>query len=342
MKMNNLLSGRGIFPMLIITILVCCAFTNPVFTKSPVAISGSFGVKKGKVIGKVTTVDGKPIERVTVTALGVDQKTVTDFQGTFILKSVPIDAELVFSFIGMKTVKIKADFEKLMSVQLEMATIDLPKIIIRPEEEKTTLFVASDEFGVRIKGMLDNKLPLFVLDGKEISKSEFNTLNADYIDQITLLKDSTEIRKYSEKGKNGVILITSKKIISTPAPVGKLSDIMITTDESKKEKKFAVAEQMPQFPGSESRMKYYFETYTNYPKQAKTDKLEGTVQVSFVISNTGKVEKVRVLKGIHPSLDSEVARVVSSMPYWKPGIQNDRPVDVNYSIPIEFSLKADK
>ena len=52
--------------------------------------------------------------------------------------------------------------------------------------------------------------PLFIVDGKEVTSSIMSALDANKIESMTVLKgkDATDI--YSEKGKNGVILITLK------------------------------------------------------------------------------------------------------------------------------------
>ena len=56
------------------------------------------------------------------------------------------------------------------------------------------------------------------------------------------------------------------------------------------------------------------------------------------MSNTGKVKNAEVRKPVHPLLDAEAKRVISSMPDWKPGTQAGKPVDVRYKVPVEFKL----
>jgi hypothetical protein len=51
--------------------------------------------------------------------------------------------------------------------------------------------------------------PLFVIDGKEVKT--IKNLNPNNIKSITVLKDGTAEKKYGEKGKSGVIEITTKK-----------------------------------------------------------------------------------------------------------------------------------
>ena len=54
-------------------------------------------------------------------------------------------------------------------------------------------------------------IPLYIIDGKEVSEEEFSKLNVEDIESCSVLKDAAAIEKYAEKGKNGVVIITLKK-----------------------------------------------------------------------------------------------------------------------------------
>jgi TonB-dependent SusC/RagA subfamily outer membrane receptor len=56
---------------------------------------------------------------------------------------------------------------------------------------------------------IDN--PLFIVDGKIVSKKEFNQLSPDNIENLSVLKNKSAIQMYGEQAKNGVIIITTKK-----------------------------------------------------------------------------------------------------------------------------------
>ncbi|MEB0303129.1 energy transducer TonB, partial [Mucilaginibacter sp. 5C4] len=45
--------------------------------------------------------------------------------------------------------------------------------------------------------------------------------------------------------------------------------------------------------------------------------------------------------GIGSGCDEEAIRVLKRSPRWKPGIQNGRPVRVQYSIPVNFTLASE-
>ena len=342
-KIDSPLEKLTMLMVLPLITLVFYAFAKPEYSEPSASQSEnvSMAAKKGKVYGKVTSVDGNFLLAATVVIKGTTEGTVTDVFGNYMLKSVPADAELVFSYVGLKTVQIKPVFDQPVNVKMDIAVIGLQKIVVSPEPESTILSVTSDEFGITIKGIIDNNPPLYVLDGRVIERSEFNKIGADNIETISVLKDSSELNKYGDKAKNGVLIITSKKIVPAPSAFS-LTDIKLPGTEVRKQKKpaFTAVEQMPQFPGGEKRMTYYFSEYTKYPKQAKADKKEGVVLVSFAVGKNGSVEKVKILKGAYPALDDEAVRIVRSMPYWTPGKQNGNPVEVYYTIPVEFSLAA--
>ena len=57
---------------------------------------------------------------------------------------------------------------------------------------------------------LGNTAPLFIADGKIISKEEFSKLQPETIESVTVLKDKNSTELYGEKAKNGVLLIKTK------------------------------------------------------------------------------------------------------------------------------------
>ena len=54
---------------------------------------------------------------------------------------------------------------------------------------------------------------LYIVDGKEVDMYFVNRIDPNDIEAVTVLKESTSVELYGEKGKNGVILITLKKPI---------------------------------------------------------------------------------------------------------------------------------
>lgn len=98
---------------------------------------------------------------------------------------------------------------------------------------------------------------------------------------------------------------------------------------------------MPAFPGGESALFKYLQANINYPYGAKENGIKGTVIVGFIIDVTGKPTMLSILKGIRggKDLEAEAMRVIASMPSWSVGMQNNKPVNVQFSLPVRFDLR---
>ena len=103
---------------------------------------------------------------------------------------------------------------------------------------------------------------------------------------------------------------------------------------------FQLVEEKPSFQGGDANQ---FSKWVNsrlvYPEIAKENGVQGRVTLQFTVEKDGSVTKVKVLRGVDPSLDKEAVRVVSMSPKWKPGKQRDRAVAVTYNFPVIFQLR---
>jgi len=105
------------------------------------------------------------------------------------------------------------------------------------------------------------------------------------------------------------------------------------------EEVFYIVENMPKFRGNEAKMfRVWISENVKYPKEAAKEEIEGKVIVSFVVNKYGDVVNVTIEKAVNPYLDSEAIRVVESSPKWKPGKQNGKAVNVQFTFPINFVL----
>ncbi len=102
---------------------------------------------------------------------------------------------------------------------------------------------------------------------------------------------------------------------------------------------FITVEEMPSFPGGDAELLKYIGENTVYPEIAKENNIQGRVFLRFCVTSKGTVDRVEVTRGVDPSLDAEAIRVIKSLPLWKPGKQGGKPVNVWYSIPVNFTLK---
>ena len=105
------------------------------------------------------------------------------------------------------------------------------------------------------------------------------------------------------------------------------------------DKVYLACENAPTFPGGTHAMYKYLAGNIKYPDEAKAAGKQGRVIVQFVVRKDGSVSDVSVAKSAgNLLLDNEAVRVVSSMPKWNPGTQGGKPVNVQYTIPVQFNL----
>ena len=89
--------------------------------------------------------------------------------------------------------------------------------------------------------------------------------------------------------------------------------------------------------GIESVQKYVQEKLT-YPPEAKASKIQGKVMVQWIVNEKGEVTNVKIVRGVTKELDQEAFDIISSMPDWKPGIKDGKPVKVQFTMPILFKI----
>ncbi len=102
---------------------------------------------------------------------------------------------------------------------------------------------------------------------------------------------------------------------------------------------FFIVESMPEFPGGEYALRKYIANNIKYPESAQKEGIQGRVYVTFVVDKEGNIVNTKIARGVDPSLDREALRVVNSLPAWKPGVQRGEPVNVSYTVPINFALQ---
>ncbi|WP_062543885.1 DUF1684 domain-containing protein [Rufibacter tibetensis] len=95
---------------------------------------------------------------------------------------------------------------------------------------------------------------------------------------------------------------------------------------------------LPEFPGGQKAM-FAFMTRKFKPSKAVWKaRINGKEIVSFIVEKDGTVSNVESVESLHLDIFAEVARVVGTMPKWKPGTQNGVPVPVKYTIPFKIII----
>jgi len=102
--------------------------------------------------------------------------------------------------------------------------------------------------------------------------------------------------------------------------------------------KAEIIEQLPEFPGGISALVTWLTKNLRYPAQAKRNKIQGKVVVSFVINKDGTISNAKVERSAHKLLDAEALRVVGLMPRWKPGRDEKGICRTLFAIPVVFQL----
>lgn len=198
------------------------------------------------VKGKVVDQHNEPVIGATV---GVDKgkaKTVTDIDGNFTLQ-VPANAQIVVNYIGMKPATQNVGGRREINFVLQDDVNQLADVVVvgygtqkrgsitgsvaavkgdemvRTKNENPQNMLTGRVAGVRVwqkssePGSYNNNFdvrgmgtPLVIIDGVPRDMSDFQRMNADDIQDISVLKDASA-SIYGLRSANGVVLVTTKK-----------------------------------------------------------------------------------------------------------------------------------
>lgn len=224
--------------------------TKRLFTLLALIIMSLTVMAQQQVKGVVSDSKGEPIVGATVYVTGQDKAhgTVTDVDGVFELKGLTGNEVLEVSYIGYLPQKVKIAKRKNLSITLAEDTKVLDDVVVvgygtqkkglvtsavstlKGDDVLTTTSTntvsriqgkvsglgirqntgepGSDDFSINVRGFGE---PIFIVDGTErISASDFNRMNPEDIDNISVLKDGSAA-VYGMNAGNGVVLITTKK-----------------------------------------------------------------------------------------------------------------------------------
>ena len=98
------------------------------------------------------------------------------------------------------------------------------------------------------------------------------------------------------------------------------------------------ADLMPVFFGGDYALRSFMQSNNRYPAEALRADVQGTVYVSFVINENGRITNPIIVKGIGFGLDEEAVRLVKMMPEWSPAELGGKPIKMVVTLPIRFRL----
>ena len=201
-----------------------------------------------EITGTVVDETGETVIGATVVEKGTSNGTVTDFDGNFVIKVNP-GATLVVSYIGYEKMEVIA--ENGMTITLKDNAVELKELVVtgyqvQRKADLTGAVAVMDLKGpisesdpnmlnsmqgklsgvdivtdaapgggsstIRVRGMSTVNAcdPLYVIDGVATNEN-LNSLNANDIESIQVLKDASSASIYGSRAANGVIIITTKK-----------------------------------------------------------------------------------------------------------------------------------
>ncbi len=115
-----------------------------------------------------------------------------------------------------------------------------------------------------------------------------------------------------------------------------------STDEHNKTSDYIIVETQPQYKGGIEAFSRYLSSNISYPYHAKLNNITGKVYCQFVVERDGSLTDFKVVRSPDVELSREALRVLKQSPNWIPCIQHGQPVRVMYTIPINFTLGAQR
>ena len=211
-------------------------------------------------------------------------------------------------------------------------------VLLSPESDRTNRKSSPDSGG--------KPGPIFVVDGVE--QASIDDIDPNTIERISVLKNQSSIAVYGSRGKNGVIVVTTKgagKPATDEVVFNEKTGSVEITSASTEDMPFLIAEKMPLFQGGNlNAFRTWVQEHLQYPAEAVKRNIQGRVVVTFTIEKDGSVSNIQILQSPDKLLADEARRVIASSPAgaWTPGEQRGEKVSVKYTLPVDFRTKTEK
>ena len=175
---------------------------------------------QSEISGSVVDASGETIIGATVMEKGTSNGTITDFDGNFTIK-VSEGTILVVSYIGYQTQEVPAyqtqevPAQQGMKVTLKDDAEVLQEVVVTGYQVQRKSDLTGSVGVVETKDFKSsNTDPMASLQGKVPGmtiRTSLNSLNANDIETMQVLKDAASASIYGSRAANGVIVITTKK-----------------------------------------------------------------------------------------------------------------------------------
>lgn len=157
------------------------------------------------------------------------------------------------------------------------------------------------------------------------------SIQVAYIGMSTVTMSVKDCLKKADQ----IIVLTESDTKKYVKVVASAPQTVVSDDQT-----FSVVEQMPEYPGGMRAGLEFMARNLRYPTKAREAGKQGRVIVQFVVRKDGSLSDFKVLCPVDPWLDAEAIRVISTMPKWKPGMQDGKPVSVKFTLPVTFMLEG--
>lgn len=217
----------------------------------------------------------------------------------------------------------KADTVIVKDVILEKVTV---KDVVL---EKVTLNAADKEsFAFQNSLKMVNPEPLYLLDGKIVDKSVFNSINPNSIKSVEVLKANKALEAFGNDGKNGVI-----KVVLKSSNDKMLEGVQI----------FTAVQEEPKFDGGKEAWLSFLIKNLNrdIPVEKGGPPGKYTVVLSFIVDTKGKVSNVEAENDPGYGTAEEAVRVMKLSPNWIPAKQNGKPVVYKHKHTITYVISEE-
>ena len=184
------------------------------------------------------------------------------------------------------------------------------------------------EIRIRVRGagsFSSDGAPLYIVDGVE--RTSIDEIAPNTIERISVLKNQSSTAVYGSRGKNGVIVVTTKgaaKPATDEAAFNEKPGSVEIASASTEDMPFLIVEKMPSFRGGDlNDFRAWVQEHLQYPAEAVERNIQGRVVVTFTIEKEGSVSNILVLQSPDKLLADEARRVIASSPAeaWTPGEQ---------------------
>ncbi|WP_313385995.1 SusC/RagA family TonB-linked outer membrane protein [Chishuiella sp.] len=215
------------------------------------------------ISGLIQGVDKEPLKEIVITNLSTNENVKTDLEGRFSIKANKNDT-LVIEGINYQTIELvisnnlnyeltlfKENDNELNEVVVTALGItkEQKKIGYATQEigtetiEKITTPNVGNLFSGQVAGLyvsnppgmqqapkfnLRGKVPVIVIDGIIVGEDAFNALNQNDIENINVLKGISASALYGSRGKDGVVIITTKQAKKGGVSIELSQNIMYT------------------------------------------------------------------------------------------------------------------